>query len=93
MVTVGVLYVVAAGMKQSGALAFLVSRAMGRPKTARAAQARMLIPVTIGSAFLNNTPLVAMPLSPRGPFSPRGQPSCHPCPGISQRVSDFVMSR
>ncbi len=60
VVTVGVLYVVAAGMKQSGALAFLVSRAMGRPKTVRAAQARMLVPVTIGSAFLNNTPLVAM---------------------------------
>jgi len=58
--TVGVLYVVAAGMKQSGALAFLVSRAMGRPRTVRAAQARMIIPVTIGSAFLNNTPLVAM---------------------------------
>lgn len=60
VVTVGVLFVVAAGLKQSGALAFLVSRALGRPRTLRAAQTRMVIPVTIGSAFINNTPLVAM---------------------------------
>ena len=60
VVTIGVLYVVAAGLKQTGALAFVTSRAMGRPRTVRAAQARMLVPVTVGSAFLNNTPLVAM---------------------------------
>lgn len=60
VITVGVLYVVAAGLKQSGALAYVTSRAMGRPRTVRAAQVRMLVPVTIGSAFLNNTPLVAM---------------------------------
>jgi di/tricarboxylate transporter len=60
VVTVGVLFVVAAGLKQSGALTFLVSRALGRPRTVRAAQVRMLLPTTIGSAFLNNTPLVAM---------------------------------
>lgn len=60
VVTVGVLYVVAAGLRQTGALAFLTSRAMGRPRTVRGAQTRMLIPVIVGSAFLNNTPLVAM---------------------------------
>ncbi|KPK16487.1 MAG: potassium transporter TrkA [Myxococcales bacterium SG8_38] len=60
VITVGVLYVVAAGLKQSGALAFLTSRVLGRPRTVRGAQARLLFPVTIGSAFLNNTPLVAM---------------------------------
>lgn len=60
VITVGVLYVVAAGLKQTGALGSLTSRAMGRPRTVRAAQTRMLVPVTIGSAFLNNTPLVAM---------------------------------
>lgn len=51
---------VAAGLKQTGALAFLTSRAMGQPRTVREAQARMLIPVAIGSAFFNNTPVVAM---------------------------------
>jgi di/tricarboxylate transporter len=60
VITVGVLYVVAAGLKQSGALAFLTSRVLGRPRTVRGAQARLLFPVTIWSAFLNNTPVVAM---------------------------------
>lgn len=60
LITVGILFVVAAGLRQTGTLAFLVRRALGRPKSARSAQARMAAPVLIGSAFMNNTPLVAM---------------------------------
>ncbi len=60
LVTVGVLFVVAAGLRQTGTLAFFLRRALGRPKSVRSAQARLALPVVIGSAFLNNTPLVAM---------------------------------
>ncbi len=60
LITVGVLFVVAAGLRQTGALAYFVRRALGRPKSVRSAQARLATPVMVGSAFLNNTPLVAM---------------------------------
>jgi di/tricarboxylate transporter len=60
LVTVAVLLLVAAGLRQTGALAYLVQRALGRPKSATGAQVRLAGPVVVGSAFLNNTPLVAM---------------------------------
>lgn len=60
LITVAILYVVAAGLRQTGAVAFVVRRALGRPKSARSAQARMSLPVLVSSAFMNNTPVVAM---------------------------------
>jgi di/tricarboxylate transporter len=41
-------------------LALLTERLLGRPKTVASAQWRMMAPVTAISAFLNNTPVVAM---------------------------------
>lgn len=60
LITVGVLFVVAAGLRQTGALAYLVQRALGRPRSVTQAQIRLVPPVILGSAFLNNTPVVAM---------------------------------
>lgn len=60
LVTVAVLYVVSAGMRETGAIDLIAMRVLGRPKTTAAAIARLLIPVTAISAFVNNTPLVAM---------------------------------
>lgn len=60
LVTVAVLFVVAAGLRQTGALGYIVQRALGRPRSATEAQARLVPPVLAGSAFLNNTPVVAM---------------------------------
>jgi di/tricarboxylate transporter len=60
MVTVGVLYVVAAGLRETGAIAWLVQRVLGRPRDLARAQLRLMAPVTAMSAFLNNTPVVAM---------------------------------
>ncbi|MBI5136143.1 MAG: anion permease [Nitrospirae bacterium] len=60
VITVAVLFVVAAGLRQAGVLAWLMGRVLGRPRSVRAAQARMAVPVMAASAFLNNTPLVAM---------------------------------
>jgi len=60
LITVGVLFVVAGGLRQTGALAYVLQSALGRPKSATRAQARLVPPVVVGSAFLNNTPVVAM---------------------------------
>jgi di/tricarboxylate transporter len=60
VLTIGALFMVAAGMYSTGAITLLSEKLIGRPKSMLAAQVKILGPVTIGSAFLNNTPLVAM---------------------------------
>lgn len=59
MLTVAALYVVAAGLKETGAIQYVVQRVMGNAKTVRAAQLRIMSPVMVMSAFFNNTPIVA----------------------------------
>jgi di/tricarboxylate transporter len=60
VLTVAALFPVAAGMYATGAISLLSQRMIGLPKSVGAAQIRILPPVALGSAFLNNTPLVAM---------------------------------
>ena len=60
MLTVGVLFMVAAGMYSTGAITILMEKLVGIPQTNVAARLRILPPIAVGSAFLNNTPLVAM---------------------------------
>jgi di/tricarboxylate transporter len=60
LLTVGVLFIVSAGLTETGALRLLTERIMGRPTSTRAAQIRLMAPVVTFSAFLNNTPVVAM---------------------------------
>lgn len=60
LITVGVLFVIVTGLMQTGAMGLLTDRIVGRPKTILQAQSRILVPVTFLSAFLNNTPIVAM---------------------------------
>jgi di/tricarboxylate transporter len=60
MLTVGALLLVAAGMYRTGAITLITEKLIGHPKSLLAAQAKILPPVAVGSAFLNNTPLVAM---------------------------------
>jgi len=60
LITVGLLFVVVAGLVDTGAVHALGVRLLGRPKSVVAAQARLMLPVTAISAFLNNTPVVAM---------------------------------
>jgi di/tricarboxylate transporter len=59
LLSIGALYVVAAGLRETGALNLLVGRVFGRPKSATVAQARMMLPVAFMGAFMNSTPLVA----------------------------------
>ncbi len=60
MLTIGALLMVAAGMYRTGAVTLITEKLIGRPKNLISAQMRILPPVALGSAFLNNTPLVAM---------------------------------
>ena len=62
MITVGVLFVVAAGIRETGGLDAILRVVLGAPKRVGSAQLRMMVPVSALSAFLNNTPLVAIML-------------------------------
>ncbi|MFT4562172.1 MAG: di/tricarboxylate transporter [Gammaproteobacteria bacterium] len=60
VVTIACLFIVAAGLRETGVMNWLVDRFFGKPKTLLSAQVRLLIPSAVLSGFLNNTPLVAM---------------------------------
>lgn len=63
-ITVAALYVLAAGVEKTGALERVTARLLGsgarEQMSDRMALARILIPTAGASAFLNNTPIVAM---------------------------------
>jgi di/tricarboxylate transporter len=60
VITVGVLFMVAAGMYSTGAITLISDKLIGLPHSLGQAYIRILPLIAIGSAFLNNTPLVAM---------------------------------
>ncbi len=60
LITVALLFVVVAGLSQTGAMNLIAGPLLGRPKSVGSAQVRLLTPVMLLSAFLNNTPVVAM---------------------------------
>jgi Na+/H+ antiporter NhaD/arsenite permease-like protein len=60
VLTVGVLYIVVAGVQESGGIGLFAPYLFGRPKNLRAAQLRMMSATALVSAFLNNTAVVAM---------------------------------
>jgi di/tricarboxylate transporter len=60
LATVGVLYIVAAGLVNTGAAHALGTKFLGLPRSTVVAQIRLMLPAAAASGFLNNTPLVAM---------------------------------
>ncbi len=60
VITIATLYVVAAGLKETGAVQWIARSLLGHPKTEKGAQFRMLAPTGILSGFMNNTAVVAM---------------------------------
>jgi hypothetical protein len=60
VLTVAALFPVASGMYATGAISLLTQRILGSPRSEHAASRRILPAVAIGSAFINNTPMVAM---------------------------------
>ena len=60
MLTVAVLYVVISGFKETGAVGWIIQPLLGRPRSPTHARLRLMAPVAVLSAFLNNTPVVAV---------------------------------
>lgn len=60
VITIAALFVVAAGLRETGATVAAAPLLLGRPKTIASAQFRLMAPVAVLSAFINNTPVVAM---------------------------------
>lgn len=59
-ITVAGLYVLAGAVDKTGALEPIVSRLLGSVGAVRRDLARLVVPSAVGSAFLANTPIVAM---------------------------------
>ncbi len=60
LATIAVLFVVAEGIRRTGAMRLLGTKMLGEPKSLPGAQLRLAAPVAILSSFLNNTPVVAI---------------------------------
>jgi len=71
MLIVGVMFVVAEGMRATGGMDLLVRGMLGQPRSLTGAQLRMILPVAGLSAVVNNTPLVAMMVPIVGDWSKR----------------------
>jgi di/tricarboxylate transporter len=59
-ITVAALFVLARAVERTGALTPIVRTMLGSNGSARSSLARLVVPATAASAFLNNTPIVAM---------------------------------
>lgn len=59
LLTVGVMFIIAAGLRDTGAMELFSVKLFGRTNSVRKAQARIMAPIMALSGFLNNTPLVA----------------------------------
>ena len=60
LLTVGALFVVAAGISATGGLDWYMGKVLGKPRTPAGAQLRLMLPIACVSGFLNNTPVVAV---------------------------------
>ena len=60
LMTIAALYVVAAALRDTGAIYWVAHRLLGQPKTVFSSQFRLIAPASLLSAFLNNTTVVAM---------------------------------
>ena len=60
MLTVAILFIVAASVQETGAIKYITPFLSAKPKSIASGQIRMMAPVTFLSAFLNNTPVVAI---------------------------------
>ncbi len=60
VIMIAAIYIVAAGLTETGATELLVRRLLGQPRSYLTAQVRLMVPVAIISAFLNTTAVVAM---------------------------------
>ena len=62
LISVAVLFIVAEGLEQTGAITSLIKKMLGLPSSRITALLRLMLPTATMSAFLNNTPVVAVML-------------------------------
>lgn len=62
LISVAVLFIVAEGLEQTGAITSLIKKMLGLPTSRVTALLRLMLPTAAMSAFLNNTPVVAVML-------------------------------
>jgi len=60
VMTIAALYVVIAGLRETGAIAWFSHLVFGRPRSLTAAQAKLMASGALLSTVINNTPVVAM---------------------------------
>jgi di/tricarboxylate transporter len=60
LIMIGALFVIAAGLQETGGMEIIARRLLGRPRSVTGAQFRLMTPVALMSACMNNTPIVAM---------------------------------
>ena len=60
VITVGVLFVVVAGLTHTGVLQWIVKNLLGTPDSFSKAVTRLMVPVAVLSSFLSNTTVVAL---------------------------------
>ena len=60
MATVAVLYIVITGFRETGGIDWIVQSVLGAARSLPQAQLKLMLPVAALSAFLNNTPVVAI---------------------------------
>ncbi|MFT6377865.1 MAG: di/tricarboxylate transporter, partial [bacterium] len=58
--TIAVLFVVAAAVRETGALRTVLGVLLGPASTVRGAMVRVMLPTAVMSAFVNNTPIIAL---------------------------------
>jgi len=71
IITIALLLVVSQGVIETGLIQWVGPALFGRARSAFVAQARLMVPVAAISAFINNTPLVAMCIPVVQDFSKR----------------------
>jgi len=59
VVMIAGMFVIAAGLEETGGMAMLASAFLGKPKSVTGAQVRLMGPVSFMSALMNTTPIVA----------------------------------
>ncbi|WP_428389399.1 SLC13 family permease [Mucisphaera sp.] len=69
LITIAMLFIVAAGLRHTGAAEMMARWFLGLPKSALAAQSRLMPPAALLSGFLNNTAVVAVFLPIVGDWS------------------------
>ena len=60
VITIGFMFVIVAGLTETGVLHWITRKCLGTPKTYKKALLRLMAPVSAASAFLSNTTVVSM---------------------------------